>query len=187
MVYHQWFINTYQYEVYHHHVNGISMVYQWYLNRASWCIINVRVYHPNGESMAKKKVTPLESSHHHNRPVRGAHHIILLFRSTSSVEISINSHESFDRCKWKYIYCHGSYRWNFPLTVEVEASINCSFHDHMRWKLPWASILPPTSTRISNFQLLPQGFHKDPPTSIRSTSMKVHTNLHESFHQLPWK
>ena len=110
MVYHQWFINTYQYEVYHHHVNGISMVYQWYLNRASWCIINVRVYHPNGESMAKKKVTPLESSHHHNRPVRGAHHIILLFRSTSSVEISINSHESFDRCKWKYIYCHGSYR-----------------------------------------------------------------------------
>ena len=33
---------------------------------------------------------------------------------------------------------HGN-TWKFPLSVEVEASIaavNCSFHEHIPWKLP---------------------------------------------------
>ena len=39
---------------------------------------------------------------------------------------------------------HGN-TWEIPLSVEVEASIvsiNCSFHECMPWKLPWASIYP---------------------------------------------
>ena len=54
--------------------------------------------------------------------------------------------------------------WKFPLSVEMEASIasiNCSFHRHILWKLPWVSVYPymhqpkSTSTSIASFQLLP--------------------------------
>ena len=86
---------------------------------------------------------------------------------------------------------HGN-TWEFPLSVEVEASItSISFHEYISWKLRWASIvpyiLPPTSTIITNFQLLPQDFHKGPPTSVRSISMEVypifHRNVHGKFHR----
>ena len=55
--------------------------------------------------------------------------------------------------------------WKFPLSVEMEASIasiNCSFHRHILWKLPWVSVYPymhqptSTSTSIASLQLLPQ-------------------------------
>ena len=89
---------------------------------------------------------------------------------------------------------------NFPLSMEVEAkiaSINCSFHEYIPWKLPWASIYPYILlpyTNTTNFQLLPQDFHKGPPTSIRSTSLDVSTNFQRSSMEvkkevdlLPWK
>ena len=105
----------------------------------------------------------------------------------------------------------GSFHGNaskFPQSVEVEpsmASIKCGFHEYIPRKLLWAStylyILPPTSMSIANFQLLAQDFHKGPPSSTRSTSMEVSTNVRGQFHgnksasmevnlfpwKLPWK
>ena len=54
-------------------------------------------------------------------------------------------------------------------------------------------VFPPISTSITNFQLLPQDFHKGVPTSIRSTSMDVSTNFHGTTLKVvvnllpPWK
>ena len=76
-----------------------------------------------------------------------------------------------------------------PLSVEVEASIasiNCSLHQYLPWKVPRASIypyiLPPTSTSITNLQLLLQEFHKGPTTYVRSAFMEVSTNFYGNVH-----
>ena len=94
-----------------------------------------------------------------------------------------------DLLPWKLVEASMEIHGRFWLSVEVEASIasiNCSFHVHSPWKLPRASIYPyilsPTSTSITNFQLLPQDFHKSPPCSVRYNSMEVGGNFHGNFH-----
>ena len=87
------------------------------------------------------------------------------------VEACIEIHGNF-HCRWK---------WSF------DASINLQLHEYFPWKLklPWTSfypyILPPTSTSITNSQLIPQDFRKGQPTFVRFTSVEVSNNF------LPWK
>ena len=123
-------------------------------------------------------------------------HIEVNLLSWKSIHFHGNSHGG----RWKLIFpsmensmeVSGSFHgntWNFPLSVEVGASIasiNCSFHEYIPWKLPRASIfpyvIPSISTNITNFQLLPQDFHKGPSTSVRSTCIEVSTTS-----MVPWK
>ena len=121
-----------------------------------------------------------------------------------------NKFVSMDVHQWKRpwksveMYLLGN-TWKLPLSVEPEASIAsiyCSFHEYVPWKLPWASIyffiIPSTSTSITNFHLLAQDSHKGPPSSFRSASIDASTKFqrklpwkstyfHESFHGIPWK
>ena len=68
---------------------------------------------------------------------------------------------------------------------------NCSFHDHFRGnthKLPYTPtsiyfhlLYIHTCASITIFKLLPQDFHKDPPASIRSTSMEAGSRFTSSI------
>ena len=68
-------------------------------------------------------------------PPSSAHHIISLFRSTSSVQVSTNFHGSWWKLPWK---------WMEVTTVGGSKSLHCihqlQLHDHTRWKLSRASI-----------------------------------------------
>ena len=100
-----------------------------------------------------------------------------------SVGVDLLPWKSVEASMEIHVVCFHS-RWKGKLPILP--SIDCSFHEHIPWKLPWAliypDILPPTSTNITNFRLLPQHFHKGPPTSVRSTSTKVSTNFHGNVH-----
>ena len=116
-------------------------------------------------------------------------------RRFASTEVSVNFHRS---------------TWKFPLPVEVEdsiASINCSFHEYIPWKLPWAStysyIFAPTSASVTTcssfhkFNLHPVLNHNVelPPSKLayfqlprkqmevhRSDPMKVGGSFHGSWY-----
>ena len=83
---------------------------------------------------------------------------------------------------------HGN-TWNFPLSVEVEACIaSISYTNAFRESLLELPHIPtdfyiPTSTSITNFQLLPQDFRMDPRTSVRYTSMGISNNYEGNFHR----
>ena len=101
------------------------------------------------------------------------------------VEAVMEIHGCF-RCRWE---------WTLPLLPSIAAFTN------IPWMLPLASIhpfvLPPVSTSITNFQLLPQDFYKGSPASVRSctcvkagllpSSMEVAGSFHGSCWKLPWK
>ena len=107
----------------------------------------------------------------------------------SSMEISMEA----DGSRFASMEVSGSFHgsiWKFQLSVEVEASIasiNCSFHQYILWKNPWASIypsiLPSTSTSII----------KSPAASTRLTlTLNPNPKLElppwkPAYLQLPWK
>ena len=109
----------------------------------------------------------------------------------TSIEISMEGGGSI----FSSIAISGSFHrnaWKFLLSVEVEASIasiSCSFHECIPWKLSWPSIYPYTPTYFKLRPRAPQTFGCFHETFIRvhrhafdllRNSMEVSTNLHES-------
>ena len=95
----------------------------------------------------------------------------------TSVEVSKVSTE---RTEVSSVGVSGSFHCFHQLRLLRINSVEASMSFHIRVPLHTSTYF---HTSITNFQLLPQDVHKDPSTSVRSTSMEVSTWFHGYF---PW-